>query len=67
MSKKTDKKYFQKNEKSIDDFITFIHTNYKNNDFLKLIVAIENKLETQYKNGDVLLSTMRMTVIGGAD
>jgi hypothetical protein len=58
---------FQKNEKSIDNFITFIHTNYKNNDFLRLIVAIENKLETQYKNGDVLLSTMRMTVIGGAD
>ena len=58
---------FQKNEKSIDNFITFIHTNYKNNDFLRLIVAIENKLETQYKKGDVLLSTMRMTVIGGAD
>jgi hypothetical protein len=58
---------FQKNEKNIDNFITFIHTNYKNNDFLRLIVAIENKLETQYKKGDVLLSTMRMTVIGGAD
>ena len=58
---------FKKNEKSIDNFITFIHNNYKNNDFLRLIVAIENKLETQYKKNDVLLSTMRMTVIGGAD
>jgi hypothetical protein len=47
--------------------VQLVNTNRKNNDFLRLIVAIENKLETQYKKGDVLLSTMRMTVIGGAD
>ena len=58
---------FKKDEKNIDEFIQFIYKNYKNNDLLKLIVAIENKLETQNKHNNVLLSTMRMTVIGGGD
>jgi hypothetical protein len=47
---------------------------------LKLIVAIENKLETQHihnasdassggsdEGNNLLLNTMRMTVIGGSD
>jgi hypothetical protein len=67
---------FKKDEKNIDEFIQFIYKNYKNNDLLKLIVAIENKLETQNTpdrrdrpdtQDNVLLSTMRMTVIGGGD
>ena len=70
---------FNKTEKNIDEFIQFIYKNYKNNDLLKLIVAIENKLETQYipnsssgassggSDANVLLTTMRMTVIGGSD
>ena len=58
---------FKKDEKNIDEFIKFIYKNYKTNDLLKLIVAIENKLETQNKHNNVLLSTMRMTVIGGGD
>lgn len=61
---------FKKDEKNIDEFIQFIYKNYKNNDLLKLIVAIENKLETQNtpdRLDNVLLSTMRMTVIGGGD
>ena len=67
---------FKKDEKNIDEFIHFIYKNYKNNDLLKLVVAIENKLETQNtpdrpdtpdRPNNVLLSTMRMTVIGGGD
>ena len=72
---------FNKTEKNIDEFIQFIYKNYKNNDLLKLIVAIENKLETQHipnvssgassgesdEGNNLLLSTMRMTVIGGSD
>ena len=72
---------FNKTEKNIDEFIQFIYKNYKKNDLLKLIVAIENKLETQHipnvssgassgesdEGNNLLLSTMRMTVIGGSD
>ena len=58
---------FKKTEKNIDEFIKFIYKNYKNNELLKLIVAIENKLETQNINNSILLSTMRMTVIGGGE
>ena len=39
--------------------------NYKTNNILKLIVAVENKLESQKDHINPLLSTMRMTVIGG--
>lgn len=58
--------HFKKDQKNIDSFINFIHDNYKNNNILKLIVALENKLETQhiYYNNPIF-STMRMTVIGG--
>ena len=71
---------FKKNEKNIDEFLQFIYKNYKKNDLLKLIVAIENKLETQHihnasgassggsdEGNNLLLNTMRMTVIGGSD
>ncbi len=57
--------HFKKKEKNIDSFITFIHNNYKNNNMLKLIVALENKLESQKPLNNHLVSTMRMTVIGG--
>lgn len=57
--------HFKKSEKNIDSFINFIHTNYKTNNILKLVVAVENKLETQKQHNNSLLSTMRMTVIGG--
>jgi hypothetical protein len=57
--------HFKKKEKNIDSFISFIHNNYKNNNMLKLIVALENKLESQKPLNNPLVSTMRMTVIGG--
>jgi hypothetical protein len=57
--------HFKKSEKNIDSFISFIHDNYKTNNILKLIVAVENKLESQKDHINPLLSTMRMTVIGG--
>ena len=56
---------FKKDVNKIDEFINFIHKNYKNNDLLRLIVSIENKLETQQEHDSILLTTMRMTVIGG--
>jgi len=57
--------HFKKDEKNIDSFVNFIHNNYKNNNILKLIVSVENKLESQKFHDNILLSTMRMTVIGG--
>jgi hypothetical protein len=57
--------HFKKTEKNIDSFINFIYNNYKTNNILKLVVAIENKLEMQKQHNNSLLSTMRMTVIGG--
>ncbi len=56
---------FKKDEKNIDNFISFISKNYKNNAVLKLIVAVENKLEKQTQHDNILLTTMRMTIIGG--
>lgn len=57
--------HFKKSEKNIDSFISFIHANYKTNNILKLVVAVENKLESQKDHINPLLSTMRMTVVGG--
>jgi hypothetical protein len=43
----------------------FISKNYKNNDLLKMIVGLEKRLENRAPNDEILLTTMRMTVIGG--
>jgi hypothetical protein len=49
----------------VDDFIAFISKNYKNNDLLKMIVSMEKRLETRTHNDELLLNTMRMSVVGG--
>ena len=43
----------------------FISKNYKNNDLLKMIVGLEKRLENRTPNDEILLTTMRMTVLGG--
>jgi hypothetical protein len=56
---------FKKKPSSVDDFIAFISKNYKNNDLLKMIVSMEKRLETRTHNDELLLNTMRMSVVGG--
>ena len=58
---------FKKEKTNIDSFIHFIGENYKNNDLLKTIVGLEHKLENHASSDNILLNTMRMTVIGGGD
>ena len=49
----------------MDNFIIFIYKNYKNSDLLQMIVESENKLNNNSELDNILLNTMRMTVIGG--
>ena len=49
----------------MDDFIAFISKNYKNNDLLKMVVSMEKRLENKARDDEVLLTTMRMSVVGG--
>ena len=49
----------------MDDFIAFISKNYKNNDLLNMVVSMEKRLETKAQDDEVLLTTMRMSVVGG--
>ena len=49
----------------MDDFIAFISKNYKNNDLLNMVVSMEKRLETKTRDDDLLLATMRMSVVGG--
>ena len=56
---------FKKEISSVDDFIAFISKNYKNNELLNMIVAMEKRLENKTHRDEILLNTMRMTVIGG--
>ena len=56
---------FKKDVASVDKFIDFISKNYKNNDLLNMIVGMEKRLENRTNGDEVLLNTMRMTVIGG--
>ena len=56
---------FKKEPASVDDFIAFISKNYKNNDLLKMVVSMEKRLENKARDDEVLLTTMRMSVVGG--
>ena len=56
---------FKKDESSVDNFVMFISDNYKNNDLLNMIVNLEKRLEHRQTNDELLLHTMRMTIIGG--
>ena len=56
---------FKKENASVDSFVMFISKNYKNNDLLKMIVGLEKRLENRAPNDEVLLTTMRMSVVGG--
>ena len=56
---------FKKTNEAIESFIMFISKNYKNNELLNMIVNLEKRLENRKPNDELLLTTMRMTVIGG--
>jgi hypothetical protein len=56
---------FKKENASVDSFVMFISKNYKNNDLLKMIVGLEKRLENRAPNDEILLTTMRMSVVGG--
>jgi len=56
---------FKKETASVDDFIAFISKNYKNNDLLNMVVSMEKRLENKARDDEVLLTTMRMSVVGG--
>jgi len=56
---------FKKDTASVDDFIAFISKNYKNNDLLNMVVSMEKRLENKAQDDEVLLTTMRMSVVGG--
>jgi hypothetical protein len=56
---------FKKETASVDDFIAFISKNYKNNDLLNMVVSMEKRLENKAQDDEVLLTTMRMSVVGG--
>ena len=43
----------------------FISKNYKNSELLQMIVGLEKRLENKTSSDQILLSTMRMTVLGG--
>jgi hypothetical protein len=49
----------------VDDFIAFISKHYKNNDLLNMVVSMEKRLENKAQDDEVLLTTMRMSVVGG--
>ena len=56
---------FKKEPASVDDFIAFVSKNYKNSDLLNMVVAMEKRLENKTRNDEILLNTMRMSVVGG--
>ena len=56
---------FKKTNESIESFVMFISKNYKNNELLNMIVSLEKRLENRSPDDELLLSTMRMSVIGG--
>ena len=56
---------FKKDDASIDSFVMFISKNYKNSELLQMIVGLEKRLENKTSSDQILLSTMRMTVLGG--
>jgi hypothetical protein len=56
---------FKKTNAAIESFVIFISKNYKNNELLNMIVSLEKRLENRRPNDKLLLSTMRMSVIGG--
>jgi len=56
---------FKKEPVSVDDFIGFVSKNYKNSDLLNMVVAMEKRLENKTRDDEILLNTMRMTVVGG--
>ena len=56
---------FKKDHASVDKFVMFISDNYKNNDLLNMIVNLEKRLEHRETNDELLLHTMRMSIIGG--
>ena len=56
---------FKKTNEAIESFIMFISKNYKNNELLNMIVNMEKRLENRKPNDELLLTTMRMTVLGG--
>jgi len=56
---------FKKDDASIDNFVMFISKNYKNSELLQMIVGLEKRLENKTSSDQILLSTMRMTVLGG--
>jgi hypothetical protein len=56
---------FKKTNESIESFVMFISKNYKNNELLNMIVSLEKRLENRSPDDELLLCTMRMSVIGG--
>jgi hypothetical protein len=56
---------FKKEPASVNNFIEFISKNYKNNDLLNAVVSMEKRLEIRTHDDDLLLNTMRMSVVGG--
>jgi hypothetical protein len=56
---------FKKDDASIDSFVMFISKNYKNSELLQMIVGLEKRLENKTSTDQILLSTMRMSVLGG--
>jgi hypothetical protein len=56
---------FKKEIASVENFIEFISKNYKNNDLLNAVVSMEKRLENKTQEEEVLLNTMRMSVVGG--
>ena len=56
---------FKKDDASVDSFVMFIYNNYKNSELLQMIVGLEKRLENKTSCDPILLSTMRMTVLGG--
>jgi hypothetical protein len=56
---------FKKDSSAVESFVMFIYKNYKNSDLLNMVVGLEDKLVNINPNDEILLNTMRMTVIGG--
>jgi hypothetical protein len=56
---------FKKDNSAVDSFVMFISKNYKNNDLLKIIVNLEKRLDIRKPDDGLLLTTMRMSVVGG--
>ena len=55
---------FKKEDSSVDNFVMFISKNYKNSELLGMIVHLEKRLENRQPDDELLLHTLRMTIIG---